>query len=90
MPGGDVEGYYDDDIDDGIIETFVIMGLAALLCFLVYYRQQRQMQHRQREAERAQREGRPLPEGGAHEDRGLFPPPDDPAFAQWAAGGVGH
>ena len=27
---------------------------------------------------------------GNQEDRGLFPPPDDPNFNAWRAGGVGH
>jgi SEL1 protein len=87
MPGGDADGFYDDD--DGIIESFIIIGLAATLVFLVYYRQQRQLQHRQGQAARAQQAGQPVPQG-AGEDRGVFPDPNDPAFAQWAAGGVGH
>ena len=100
MPGGD-DDYY-DDIDEGILESLVIVGLAAALAFLVYYRQQRQTNHR-RDVERAQDQGQPagqpaagvvvqgeqrLP--GQQADGGFFPPPDDPGFAQWAAGGVGH
>ncbi len=44
MPGGD-ESYY-EEVDDGLLETLVIIGIAATLAFLVYYRQQRQLQQR--------------------------------------------
>ena len=27
---------------------------------------------------------------GQQADGGFFPPPDDPNYAQWVAGGVGH
>jgi SEL1 protein len=43
------EDMYDEAIDDGLLESFVIVGLAAALAFLIYYRQQRQLRH-QREA----------------------------------------
>jgi SEL1 protein len=43
MPGGD-DNF--DDFDDGLIESLIIIGLAATLAFLVYYRQQRQLQNR--------------------------------------------
>jgi SEL1 protein len=43
MPGGD-DNY--DDFDDGLLESLIIIGLAATLAFLVYYRQQRQLQNR--------------------------------------------
>ncbi|KAK3167982.1 hypothetical protein OEA41_004428 [Lepraria neglecta] len=93
MPGGD-DDYY-DDLDESILESLIIVGIAAAIAFLVYYRQQRQTNHR-REMERQQGEGQPdgippeqrLP--GQQADGGFFPPPDDPNFAQWAAGGVGH
>ena len=94
MPGGD-EVYY-DEIDDSIIESIIIVGLAAALAFLVYYRQQRQNTHRQ-DTERQEQPGQEqngappaerLP--GQQADGGFFPPPDDPNFAQWVAGGVGH
>lgn len=42
MPGGD--DFY-DDFDDGILESLIIIGLAATLAFLVYYRQNRQLQN---------------------------------------------
>ncbi|KAJ9668317.1 ERAD-associated protein [Coniosporium apollinis] len=45
MPGGD-DGFY-DEIDEGIIESLVIIGLAAALAGLVYWRQQMQLRRRQ-------------------------------------------
>ena len=92
MPGGD-EFY--DFIDDGILDSLIIVSLAAALAFLVYYRQQRQTNH-QRELQRQQGQaGVPAPPGqqplpGQQPDGGFFPPPGDPNFGQWVAGGVGH
>ncbi len=98
MPGN--EDYY-DDIDDSVVESLIIVALAGALAFLLYYRQQRQTNHR-REAERQAQGGQagdgplapirapeqPLP--GQQRDGGFFPPPGDPNFAQWVAGGIGH
>jgi len=96
MPGGD-DDYY-DDLDESILESLIIVGLAAALAFLVYYRQQRQTNHRRGlERQQGHPEGQPdgaIPEEqrlpGQQADGGFFPPPDDPDFAQWAAGGIGH
>lgn len=92
------EYYAGDDIpDDSILESLIIIGLAGTLAFLVYYRQQRQNQHRRNEGQRAQPEqqqpqaaqGQPqMP--GQQADGGFFPPPGDPNYANWVAGGVGH
>lgn len=81
MPGGDSDAVYEDLIDEGIIETLIILGLAAALVWLIYYRQARQLAHRRAEEARI---GQPGPA------RGLFPAPDDPAFRDWVAGGIGH
>jgi len=91
MPGGDDE-IYDDLIDDGILESFIIIALAAALVWLIYYRQQRQLAHRrQEEVARAQQAGQPgLVPQQQPQDEGLFPPPGDPAFPEWVAGGIGH
>jgi SEL1 protein len=101
MPGGD-DNY--DDFDDGLLESLIIIGLAATLAFLVYYRQQRQLQNR-RAAQAAQAANAPVPaaaaqlaaEAGARPagppaeaERGFFPNPGDPDWNQWVAGGVGH
>ncbi|TVY84737.1 Protein sel-1-like protein [Lachnellula suecica] len=95
MPGGDADGLYDDIIDDGFLESLIILGLAGALVFLIYYRNQRQQVHRrQEEAARAQQGNQQAAGGQAQQpqggDRGLFPQPGDPEFGQWAAGGVGH
>ncbi|KAL8902442.1 MAG: hypothetical protein Q9207_004717 [Kuettlingeria erythrocarpa] len=102
MPGGDD---YIDDIDESIIESLIILGLAGALAFLVYYRQQRQNSHR-RELERQQQQQQqqqgavpaaqqqppapPRPLPGQQADGGFFPPVGDPNYGQWVAGGVGH
>ena len=103
MPGGE-ENY--DDFDEGLLESLIIIGLAATLAFLVYYRQQRQLQN-QRVVEAvpgvdAQRNAAVAP--GAQQqpvniapvpeanegEGGFFPIPGDPDWDQWVAGGVGH
>ncbi|KAI4116556.1 MAG: hypothetical protein LQ345_003043 [Seirophora villosa] len=103
MPGGDD---YIDDIDESIIESLIILGLAGALAFLVYYRQQRQNSHR-REMERQQQQQQQQGQGavpaaqqqppvqappmpGQQADGGFFPPQGDPNYGQWVAGGVGH
>lgn len=98
MPGGDPL-----DFDDGVMESFIILGLAAALVFLVMYRQQRQQAARRREEEtrrQQQRQQQQQQQGGAQpranvgnqqpQDRGAFPQPGDLGFGQWAVGGVGH
>lgn len=96
------DGYYDDvefDIDDGMLEGLLIVGLAAILLVLVYVRQQGQ---RNRQNQDGNANGNANGNGDANgnengnangndnNDRGLFPRPEDPEFAQWVAGGVGH
>jgi len=83
-PGGD----YDDlDFEDGIGESLLIVGCAAILAILVMYRRRRQDE---RERERlglpAQQEN--AGQGGG--DGGLFPAPGEPDRPGWVAGGVGH
>jgi SEL1 protein len=89
MPGGD--DFYDDgtEIDDGLVEMFMIVGLAGILAFLVYYRQQRQREARRR-AEQGQQQGGAVPPPPPPQEQGFFPPPGEPEFANWVAGGVGH
>jgi SEL1 protein len=90
MPGAADD--YLDDIDDGILEMLIIFSLSAVLAFLVYYRNQRAAQHRQRQ--QGQANGADQAAAGEQQDqaadRGLFPQPGDPEFMNWAAGGVGH
>ena len=94
---------YGDLIDDGIIEGLVIVSLAAVLAFLVYFRQQRQL-NRQRPTQDGQADNPPPPPppppdqqpqappvaAVAPPEPGLFPPPGHLDFAQWVAGGVAH
>ena len=91
MPGGDTDGMYDELIDDGIIESLIILTLAGALVFLIYYRQQRQLAaHGRNEADGGGQENQPPAQGQQPQDRDLFPQPGDPEFGQWVAGGVGH
>jgi SEL1 protein len=96
MPGGDD---YFDDTEDGILESLLIVGLAAGLVFLLYYRQQRQLVHA-RAVQNQQANGvngAGLPDQPGQEvappdrgDRGFFPDPGEPEFHQWIAGGIAH
>ncbi|KAI6250624.1 hypothetical protein HI914_00297 [Erysiphe necator] len=70
MPVGNTDGLYDDNNEDGILESLIILGLCASLVFLIWYRQQRlQRQQLQR------REIAEVQNGGvaAPDQRGLFP-----------------
>ncbi|KAI9725678.1 MAG: ERAD-associated protein [Chrysothrix sp. TS-e1954] len=84
-----------DDIDDGILETLIIVALAGALAFLVYWRQVRGLRNRLEEERRRRLEGGAAQVQGPEQaqgepDRGVFPHPGDPAFADWVAGGIGH
>ncbi|KAI9730370.1 MAG: ERAD-associated protein [Cirrosporium novae-zelandiae] len=95
-----------DDMDDGVFESLAIFTVTAAIAFWIYYRQQRQLnqrmqqQHQEQQQQQQQRQQQQQNAGnGAGEqgqqpppgqDRGLFPNPNDPAFNQWVAGGVGH
>ncbi len=98
MPGGD-PGL--GDLDAGITESLVIVGLVMALVFLVMYRQQRQQAARRQEEEmrrqqqHQQQGGQGAAPGGGNQnqqggEQGFFPQPGDPDLAQWAAGAVGH
>lgn len=89
MPGGDADGMYDDIMDDGILESLIIITLAGALVFLIYYRQQRQLAAAHG-GNQQQGGNQQAPPGQEAQDRGLFPQPGDPEFGQWVAGGVGH
>ncbi|CAD6445418.1 27f8a0ef-c465-4a98-83bd-248810f2d51e [Sclerotinia trifoliorum] len=90
MPGGDADGLYDDILDDGLVESLIIIGLAAALVFLIVYRQQRQEAHRMGEGAAANAQQNAQPLNGEVPNRGLFPRPGDANFDDWVAGGVGH
>ncbi|PGH06214.1 hypothetical protein AJ79_06602 [Helicocarpus griseus UAMH5409] len=97
---------YDFDVDDDILDSLVILALAATLIVLVYVRQQRALRRGQGNAGGEARAGNApgqagnnpagadgagaAAQGQGQEDRGLFPRPGDPDFGAWVAGGVGH
>ncbi|KAJ4417703.1 ERAD-associated protein [Neurospora sp. IMI 360204] len=103
MPGADSDlGAFEEG---DILETLVIMGLAAALVFLVLYRQQRQQAARREQEDEARRQQQEQQgqgvrvAGGAFANGqqqqqagngGFFPQPGAPGFGQWAVGGVGH
>jgi SEL1 protein len=90
MPGGDADGLYDDIIDDGILESLIIIMLAGALVVLIYWRQQHQLRHRgEQQAAGVQRQEQ-NGQQPQQQDRGLFPQPGDPDFNAWVAGGIGH
>ncbi|KAJ5901709.1 hypothetical protein N7495_002237 [Penicillium taxi] len=94
------DGYYDDmdfDVDESVLEGLLIVGLAATLLVLVYIRQQHRRRQNANNANRANgiwngNENANVDANNANVngDRGVFPQPGDPEFAQWVAGGVGH
>ncbi|KAL4917847.1 hypothetical protein BDW62DRAFT_210955 [Aspergillus aurantiobrunneus] len=82
------DGYYDDlelDIDESVLEGLIILSLAATLMVLVYLRQQRNNRQRPNDNQNANAAGQ-----ANVNNRGFFPRPGDPEFAQWVAGGVDH
>ena len=97
------------ELEARLVESVLVMILAGVLAWLLYYRQIRQQQDlQQRRQQQLQQQriqtgpnnpGGPATEGASQtgnqpaaqqDDRGLFPPPDDPNFNAWRAGGVGH
>lgn len=90
MPGEDPY----DDIDDGTLESLVIITLAFALAWLVWYRQMRQQERRRAEAQgpgvQAQGQVQEGPGARVEQDRGVFPREGDPDWANWVAGGIGH
>ncbi|KAF2207321.1 hypothetical protein CERZMDRAFT_62945 [Cercospora zeae-maydis SCOH1-5] len=103
MPGGDDYWDADGELDDDILETLLIGGLLAALAGLFWYRQQRarEIERRRREVVAAQpgEVQQPLQQEVQQDDQdqqqeaedgGLFPPPGDPNWNNWVAGGIGH
>ncbi|OAP64334.1 hypothetical protein AYL99_00306 [Fonsecaea erecta] len=105
--GGDVYGADEwDEIDDGLVESLIIIALAGALALLVYARQARQrvLEEERRQAQNqnqnqhqapAPQQPQPQPQpgrgdGDGQQDRGMFPPPGDLDWNNWVAGGIGH
>ena len=96
---------YEDIITDQFFEALMFAVLAAGLAVLVWYRQlvRQRQQGGERDGDEQRRdqagEGQAQPpaqvpgEGDEQrqgQDRGMFPRPDEPEFANWVAGGIGH
>ncbi|QIW98107.1 hypothetical protein AMS68_003625 [Peltaster fructicola] len=92
MPGGDEYWNPADEYDDDLVITLIIAGLIGVLLWLFWYRQQQQraLERRRREAVQQNADGNVNIAAEQQHDRGVFPPPGDPAWNQWVAGGVGH
>ncbi|OJJ45617.1 hypothetical protein ASPZODRAFT_133472 [Penicilliopsis zonata CBS 506.65] len=95
------DGYYDDlelDIDESLLEGLIIVTLAATLLVLIYLRQQRNRpgannnnnNNNNNAGGVGAANANPPAAANAANDRGFFPQPGEPEFAQWVAGGVGH
>lgn len=67
---------------------FLITAVVASIIYLIYYRQQRLLAPDPNIGGGQNQAGNPGP--GAAPDNGLFPPPGNPAFPEWVAGGIGH
>lgn len=87
MPGGDADGMYDDVLEDGYLETAVVLMLAGALVALLYYRQQQQLRHNRQNVGGEQQN---QPQEAQQPNEGLFPGVGAPEFNDWVAGGVGH
>jgi SEL1 protein len=77
------------DEDEGVVDSLIILGVAAAIVFLVYYRQQRQLAHRRAEENAARAGGIAQPQPGQPGAPPQPGNPGDPLFQPWAAGGVG-
>ncbi|KAL8706085.1 MAG: hypothetical protein Q9201_000850 [Fulgogasparrea decipioides] len=104
MPGGD--DYIDDIDESIIESLIILCLAGALAFLVYYRQQRqnnhrREMERQQQQQQQQQQQGavsapQPQPPGqeaplpGQQPDGGFFPPPGDPNYGQWVAGGVGH
>ncbi|PSK48678.1 Protein sel-1 1 [Elsinoe australis] len=97
FPGAE---YFVDPGDEALFESLGIVVLAGLLAGLIWWRQQR-VRRGNAARDAARRQGLGEGEGGQQQQQQggqdqapqgqIYPAPDDPDFAPWAApGGVGH
>ncbi|KAI0126404.1 hypothetical protein BJ170DRAFT_596006 [Xylariales sp. AK1849] len=89
ITGSDGEPLGDEFDDDGVIDSLIILGLAAAVVGLIYYRNHRQQAHRQAEENAARAGGiaqPPAPQPGA------VPQPGNPGnpLQPFGHGGMGH
>lgn len=84
MPGGD--DFY-DDLDDGIVESLLIVGLAAALALLVMYRRRR-ADDRERRRQQANGQVPVVADNRVEQDPALFAQPGDLDFVGWNGPGL--
>lgn len=84
MPGGD--DFY-DDLDDGIVESLLIVGLAAALALLVMYRRRR-ADDRERRQQQANGQVPVVADNRMEQDPALFAQPGDLDFVGWNGPGL--
>ncbi|KEZ42377.1 Ubiquitin-protein ligase sel1 [Scedosporium apiospermum] len=96
------DSLYDDIFDDTIgdrqhgldedsgLELLFIFGISMALVGLLYYRQFRQQQNRRQQDEERRRQNNGAAGDQGELDEGVFPRANDPEFANWVAGGIGH
>lgn len=84
MPGGD--DFY-DELDDGIVESLLIVGLAAALALLVMYRRRR-ADERERRQQQANGQVPVAVNRGVEQDPALFGQPGDLDFVGWHGPGL--
>ncbi|KAI1855669.1 hypothetical protein JX266_000534 [Neoarthrinium moseri] len=81
-----------DDLDEAVVDSLIILFVAAAIVALVWYRNARQQAHRQAE-ENAAREGGAVGRQPAAPQQGAVPQPRNPGdqpFQPFGAGGIGH
>lgn len=88
MPGGDA--FYDNIDDDGIVESLLIVGLAASLALLVMYRRRRADERERRQRQANGQVPVAVNNNQVEQDPALFAQPGDLDFVGWNGGGVGH
>lgn len=75
-----------NELVSDLFETGAIIALAVALAVMIIYRR-----HRAERQRRAQENGvNGQQQAQVQQQNGVFPLPGDPAFMDWAVGGVGH
>lgn len=85
MPGGD--DFY-DELDDGIVESLLIVGLAAALALLVMYRRRRADERERRQQQANGQVPLVVDRGNVEQDPPLFAQPGDLNFVGWNGPGI--
>ena len=102
-PDNDYMDEIDESIIESLV-ILGLAGALAFLVYYRQQRQnnhRREMERQQQQSQSQQQQGadqvpeqqgatQDAPMAGQQADGGFFPPPEDPNFGQWVAGGVGH